>query len=210
MIALRKSKAFLALVRSPVPPAVDVDRVSYDRRGITFAPDAITDGERVWLLDPGSGSLTGGALVTLGAARLKLGSDRVASLHTVYVAGAGGWVQVSLGPRERSARPAAPRCDGNLIGFSEGGFYCREPAVVGYDRVAISVRHPVGGADRRIELPVDVVRGTFDTSAYLGLSAGDRVRFELIGRGGSVARDFVFPHAPDRWRTYSLDELTRS
>jgi len=204
MIALRKSKAFLALVRPPEPPTVDVERITADSRGITFAPGALENAERLWLVD--GGALTGGIPVTDGVIRLKAGPG----LHTVFIAGAGGWSQLTVGAGVCSVRPATPRLDGGAIGFSEAGFYCREPAVIGYHRLVITVRHPVGGAERKTELPIDVQHGTFDTNTYLGLSAGDRVTLELHGADGKLVRSFVFPRAPDRWKTYSLDELTRS
>lgn len=71
MIALRKSKAFLALVRPPEPPTVDVERITADSRGITFAPGALENAERLWLVD--GGALTGGIPVTDGVIRLKAG-----------------------------------------------------------------------------------------------------------------------------------------
>ena len=107
-------------------------------------------------------------------------------------------------------RPAQPYIDGSGIGFSESAFYCREPSVIGYDRVKLTLWHPVGGAERRHVLPVDQLTGTFDTRAYLGLGEGDRIRFEAKGPHGGFVRELVFPKAPDRWRTYSLDELTRN
>ena len=48
--------------------------------------------------------------------------------------------------------------------------------MVGFDRAVLTVRHPVGGALRVVPLDVDVVHGAFDTTPYLGLAEGDRVK----------------------------------
>ncbi|MBL8955708.1 MAG: hypothetical protein JNK82_33345 [Myxococcaceae bacterium] len=204
MIALRKSKAFLAVVRGPELPQVDVARIALKPRGIKLGPGAIEGGERVWRLDPATGRLWGGLPVHYGGVTI---AGATGPEHVLFVSGPGGWVQVTIGQGFRSVVPAPPRLDGEAIGFSESGFVCREPAIIGYRKVVLTIRHPVGGAERRLELPVDVVSGTFETSAYLGLSAGDRVRLEVLGAGEPLVRSFVFPKAPDRWHTYSLEAL---
>jgi hypothetical protein len=213
MIAIRHSRARLAAIEQlqpPPPPTVDLAGVMIDERGIRFAPRAIEHGLRVWLLDPKSGRRVSAQPVSHAGVHLPLDGFRPRGEYTVYVAGLSGWAEVVLGPKERLVRPARPQVDGSGIGFSESAFYCREPSVIGYDRVILTLRHPVGGAERRHVLRVDMLSGTFDTHAYLGLGEGDHIRFEAKGRDGGFVRELVFPKAPDRWRTYSLDELTRS
>ena len=77
--------------------------------------------------------------------RLKLKDDRINTSITLpgYVGDVTkvqmwcSWAEVVLGAKERLVRPARPHVDGSGIGFSESAFFCREPSVIGYDRVPV-------------------------------------------------------------------------
>lgn len=200
MISTRKGIPVLRVVPTlPAAPSFDLDELEVDARGAHFG--AIQDAELVWYL---------GSSVPVGVRATTVPLEPGRARHVFHLAGKGGWVEVTVEGEQRRARPAPPSVDGSGIGFSESAFYCREACVIGYDQALLTVSHPVGGAVRRIDLDVDVVHGCFDTSAYLGLSAGDRVKLELGGPGGGYARDFVFPKPADPWTTWSLDQLTQT
>lgn len=211
MISMRKGAPSLTIVPNLPPlPTADVARIKVDARSIDFPRGSIRDAELAWFLDPRSDRLVSAEPVSYGGARLRLDGAGAEARHTIYLAGPGGWSVVTLDPLGHTVRAAAPRVDGTGIGFSETAWYCREASVIGYDRAVLTVRPPVGGALRVVPLELDVVHGTFDTTPYLGLVAGDRLKLELAGPEGAFTRELVFPKAADPWVTYSLDELTRS
>ena len=122
MISTRKGTPTLKLVPNlPSAPVIDVERVTIDAHGVHFG--LIENAELVWSLDPRSGRKVSATPVGARATTVPLDGARPRGRHVFYVAGKGGWSEVTIEGTMKSVQPAAAQVDGSGIGFSESGWF---------------------------------------------------------------------------------------